>query len=141
MDWGRRIKREITFNLPFDIIEKWIAQDSELETEAPATKDEIIREVKEKFQNDIQPDSEDDEDNDTFEVVPVPVTTDEAKAAMEVLNRFILETETQENEMNLHLQYKSWIKTRTIQKLRQGTIHRCLIDADEPTDDDYCPKD
>ena len=73
---------EITFNLPYehDIIEQWIASDSELDTCAPATEDEIIREVTEKFQSDDQHEDEDD----SFEVTLA--TCNEAKAAMEVIS-------------------------------------------------------
>ena len=116
---------EITFNLPFarDVIERWMTVDSELETSPPATEDEIIREVTDKFQKEDQSDEEDDE-NDSFTVAPAPVTCDEAKAAFEILNRFILETDTNDKESSLHFQYKTMIQTKTSQKLKQVTLDR-----------------
>ena len=116
---------EITFNLPFarDVIERWMTVDSELETSPPATEDEIIREVSEKFHKDDQSD-EDEDENDSFTVAPAPVTCDEAKAAFDILNRFILETDTNDKESSLHFQYKRLIQTKTSQKLRQVTLER-----------------
>ena len=108
-----------------DVIERWMAVDSELETSPPTTEDEIIREVTEKFQKEDQSDEEED-DNDSFEVAPAtaPVTCDEAKAAFDILNRFILETDTNDKESSLHFQYKMLILTKTSQKLRQVTHER-----------------
>ena len=121
---------EITFNLPYDrdTIEQWIALDSELETSAPVNEDEIIREVREKFQKDDQPedDEDDDDENDSFEVAPPPVTCNKAKAASELLNQFLLESDTHENELNLHFQYQNMIQTKIIQRQRQGTLDRFL---------------
>ena len=118
-----------------DIIEQWIAADSELETCAPATEDEIIREVTEKFQSD-QPEDEDDDDDDNESFEVTPATCSEAKAAMEVMNRFVLGTDTHENQLNLHFQYKAMIQTmiqsKTNQKLRQGTLD-CYLKGDEKT--------
>ena len=118
-------KSEITFNLPFDpdVIERWMAVDSELETSPPTTEDEIISEVTEKYQKEDQPDDEDD-DNDSFEVAPAPVTCDEAKAALDVLNRFLMETDTHDSELRLHSQYRKVIQSKTNQKLRQVTLER-----------------
>ena len=116
---------EITFNLPYgrDVIERWIALDSELETSPPTTEDEIISEVTEKYQKEDQ--SEDEgEENDSLEVAPAPVTCDEARAAFSVLNRFLMETDTSDKESNLHSEYKMLIQTKTNQKLRQVTLDR-----------------
>lgn len=118
---------EITFNLPYDtaLIEQWIAFDSNLQTEAPTTEGDIIEEVKEKFQKDDQSeDEEEEEEDDSCEVNPV--TCKEVNNALEVLNRFVMETETHENEMKLHYQYKRMIQSKTIQKLRQGKLTQFL---------------
>ena len=65
-----------------------------------------------------------------------PATCSEAKAAMEVMNRFVLGTDTHENQLNLHFQYKAMIQTmiqsKTNQKLRQGTLD-CYLKGDEKT--------
>ena len=64
-------------------------------------------------------------DDESLEVSPP--TCDEARAAMEVLNRFVLTTDTHENELNLHCQYKTMIQTKTIKKhRRQMTLDRYL---------------
>ena len=120
-------KSEITFNLPFDpdVIERWMAVDSELETSPPATEDEIIGEVTEQFKKKNQSEEKED-DNDSFEVAPAPVTCDEAKAAFDILNRFIMETDTNDKESSLHFQYKRLIQTKTSQKLRQVTVDHFL---------------
>ena len=121
---------DITFNLPFDrdVIDRWLEIDSELETSPPATEDDIISEVSEKFQKEDQSGDEDDEDgdNDSFEVSPVraPVKCDEADAAIEVLNRFLMETDTDDKQLSLHNQYKTLIKSKTSQKQKQSTIER-----------------
>ena len=100
--------------------------DSELETSPPATEDEIIREVTEKFQKEDQSDEEDDE-NDSLTVAPAPVTCDEAKAALDVLNRFLMETDTHDSELRLHSQYRKVIQSKTNQKLRQVTLERFFL--------------
>jgi len=48
----RDYESEISFNLPYpsEVIEKWIAEDSQLETEAPLDEDDIIEEVQKKYQ-------------------------------------------------------------------------------------------
>ena len=118
----RDYESEITFNLPYprDVIERWIAQDSELETEAPVNEDEIINQVQKKFNKEDQSEDEDDEDVDIIEVPPV--TCKEVKAAMEIMSRFMLETISHENEFQLHSKYKAMIQTKMAQKLRQGNL-------------------
>ena len=81
------------------------------------------REVTEKFQKEDQSDEEDDE-NDSLTVAPAPVTCDEAKAALDVLNRFLMETDTHDSELRLHSQYRKVIQSKTNQKLRQVTLER-----------------
>ena len=54
------------------------------------------------------------------------MTSVEARAAMECLNRYFLENDTNDKDMKLHFQYKSVVQSKTEPKLRQGTIDRFL---------------
>ena len=121
-------EEEITFNIPYDpeLIQKWIEIDKDLETSAPTTEDEIIDEIqgKERPEENEDEESDDDIEFENDSVVRKPVSVAEARAAIECLNQFVLETDTEDREMNLHLQYKTFIQSKTDQKLKQCTIDR-----------------
>ena len=95
-----------------------------METSAPTTEDEIIDEIKGRPEENEDEESDDDIEFENDSVVRKPVSVAEARAAIECLNQFVLETDTEDREMNLHLQYKTFIQSKTDQKLKQCTIDR-----------------
>ena len=82
---------------PFDrdVIDRWLEFDSELETSAPTTEEEIISEVTEKFQKGDQSDDEDEanDGNDSFEVAPAPF--------MDTVTRIVIRSFTFLNPLRL----------------------------------------
>ena len=111
---------EITFKLPNidpETIKKWINIDSSLETSPPITDQATIREVADMFQRDKEKEvGNEEEDNDDAELNKEPVTNAEARTAMEVLNRFVMQKETNDRDMNIHRQYKNIMQRMTSQK-------------------------
>ena len=99
-------EEEITFNIPYDpeLIQKWIEIDKDLETSAPTTEDEIIDEIKGRPVENEDEESDDDIEFENDSVIRKPVSTAEARAAIECLNQFVLEIDWPQNELALSVQ-------------------------------------
>ena len=61
-----------------------------------------------------------------------PVSNQEARAAMECLDRFLMQRETNDRDMKVHLRYKAIVQRMTSQKFKQSTLEQLFGTTTHP---------
>ena len=101
------------FKWPFDqqTLDKWMQMDHN-ETSPPTTDEAIVQEV----QGQDESDDESDEDaNDVSQLsVAQPVSNEQARDAMDCLNRFLMQREVNERDQSIHYQFKAMVNRMTV---------------------------